>query len=350
MPPQRLPLRAWLHESFANPQAASPFFRLPRELRDKIYSLVLSTLCDEDSPYPRSSQVWRPDLTGRRFIPATALLRTCRLVYMETWDRPVLETTLVIHEGSHEDRPRPKARHYHIKPARFFFHFQSWHCLLLQRMDLTFQQIRLEGNGLEEWIKRIEFSKRHARRMMKALAEQADARIEKNGGQARVMKFVQSYLMPLPVRSIAIRINRMDWWRWSDKPIPEGDELDAAIADGNVLRLLKPELIFQPRLQGEILILPADDFELKLILETWGPKVPQLDHVVANATSFTFQIPTARAREDSGEGEDSIGERMLTWDGNLVHLEWKHEGDLWHRWSGEGEGWDNIHRCVVRFA
>lgn len=343
---------AWADTSRFHPQSASLFFRLPREIRENIYYLVLGTHCDEDNPYPRDSDIWRPDLTGPRRIYGTALLRTCRAVYMETWDRPILDTTLVIHEGSHQDRPQPKRIDgvmYHVRPSKPSFHLQAWHCLLLQRMDLTFQQIRLEGNGLEDWIRRVEFKKRHARRMMHALAEMADERIEKHGGQPRVKEFVESRLMPLGLRSIVVRINRMDWWRWTDEPIPEGDKLDAATAKGQVLKLPQPKLLFHPETGGDTLVLPGDEFEFKLILETWGPKVPQLNRVVAHTTQFTFDIPRD-AGEDDGGNENSIQMRTLTWDGNAVHLKWKDEGGFEHRWKHVGDGWEDIHRCVVRFT
>ena len=64
-------------------QLASPLFnRLPAEIRNQIYRLVLQAYDDKSRPFPTDAFYYRP---GFRYVLKidTALLRTCRRVYAE---------------------------------------------------------------------------------------------------------------------------------------------------------------------------------------------------------------------------------------------------------------------------
>ena len=74
-----------------HPQHQSPLFSvLPPEIRNEIFGLVL---LEQNSTLFSPQDFWyRPDYPSARFIH-TALLRTCRLVYIETWNVPLLNVT-----------------------------------------------------------------------------------------------------------------------------------------------------------------------------------------------------------------------------------------------------------------
>jgi hypothetical protein len=70
-----------------NSQLQSPLFnKLPGEIRNIIFDLVLS-LQDGES-YPRNTFYYRPDHHCNEFIDH-ALLRTCRRIYLETYNIPL---------------------------------------------------------------------------------------------------------------------------------------------------------------------------------------------------------------------------------------------------------------------
>lgn len=83
-----------------NPQSASPLFAVPRELRDYIFKLALTTYEDPTKPYDvemlagqqRNSPNCCPSYY-HRLRTDTALLRTCRLVHNETALLPVSVNT-----------------------------------------------------------------------------------------------------------------------------------------------------------------------------------------------------------------------------------------------------------------
>ncbi|KIY51069.1 hypothetical protein FISHEDRAFT_57183 [Fistulina hepatica ATCC 64428] len=73
----------WTAEADYNMQRDSLLFSIPPELRDIIFRLTLAGYYDESRPYPPYAHYNRP---GYRFpvLIHTALLRTCKRVYMET--------------------------------------------------------------------------------------------------------------------------------------------------------------------------------------------------------------------------------------------------------------------------
>ena len=86
----------------ANPQSASPLFKVPREIRDAIFKLAVTAYQDFTKPcnvetqvpgcYQRSFPHHRPGHYHHLRID-TALLRTCRLVHIETALLPVSVNT-----------------------------------------------------------------------------------------------------------------------------------------------------------------------------------------------------------------------------------------------------------------
>lgn len=354
-PMQWLPVAAFIGDAHIRPQTESPLFRLPRELRDRIWSLALSTYCDEEKPYPRKIQVWRPDLTGPRRLD-TALLETCRAVYMETWDRPIRQTTLVIHEGSEEDRPPPGLGRIHTRPSEWSFFLPAWQLLLLRHVDLTFQQIAMTAgrSGIEDWIARVTDAKRGARRIMRRIAPMVDEKNGKAGHSPVAVNFVENVLLPAAnrgLKSLIVRVNRMDWWTWTDEPVTDKD-LEDALTKGKVLNLPKPMLIFHPKSSEEadpdMLGLPADDFEFTLVLETWGGKLNQLNRVIDYAKEWTFNIPL---RGDEGRGDPlNTARRDLVWDGQILDRSWLMQGRAGMMRAAWIPKETHIHARVIKYA
>jgi hypothetical protein len=89
--PTQAPINPSQFLSTYNPQHQSPLFSvLPAEIRNHIFDLVLLE-CDA-TPFSTEDFWYRPDYPASRAINV-ALLRTCRLVYLETWNVPLLNVT-----------------------------------------------------------------------------------------------------------------------------------------------------------------------------------------------------------------------------------------------------------------
>ncbi|PSN60714.1 hypothetical protein BS50DRAFT_654651 [Corynespora cassiicola Philippines] len=72
-------------------QLQSPLFgRTPAELRNNIFDLALSAYQDMSCAFHRDRQYWRPNYLGPIRQNVT-LLRTCKRVWLETWNTPDLK-------------------------------------------------------------------------------------------------------------------------------------------------------------------------------------------------------------------------------------------------------------------
>jgi hypothetical protein len=90
-------------------QEQSPLFStIPPELRNQIFGLALA---EQNGSFaiPTHKHYYRPDYTHHRIID-TALLRTCRRVYMETRDIPQQNVTCRFWLG-HVERAAPMRKH-----------------------------------------------------------------------------------------------------------------------------------------------------------------------------------------------------------------------------------------------
>ena len=75
-------------QSSINPQLASPLFaKIPAEIRNHIFRLVLTFFDDQTRPYKKSAFYYRPDHRYAQIIDTTLLL-TCRRVFAETRNLP----------------------------------------------------------------------------------------------------------------------------------------------------------------------------------------------------------------------------------------------------------------------
>lgn len=78
--------------SQSNPQTQSPLFStIPAEIRNQIFSLALTPHEDLTNPYPEHDFCYRPDHRARRIL-STALLLTCRRIWLEANHLPMEQT------------------------------------------------------------------------------------------------------------------------------------------------------------------------------------------------------------------------------------------------------------------
>lgn len=320
-PAQHLPLAATLQNDAVACQASSPLFRLPREIRDTIWRYATETYCDPDKPFRLALR--RSDMTGPRRCD-TALLETCRAVYAEAWDLPLRQTALVIHEGYQDDREEewPKMS-WPKKRGMALFCLQAWQLLLIQKVQMSFYQSRLEGGGIGEWLDKIAEARELALGIVRKLDEEAE---ESRGEIARG-------ILKLKVSELVVRVNRRDWITWAEEPRrPEGSPERESI-----FNIFTPGL--GPKASRELslrLQIPAGwtphtglfsrDFIFTLALETFGAKADQLDKVANEARAWRFPTPLydddSSSRHSSSGSDDGSDEasttEMMVWDGEVV--------------------------------
>ncbi|KAH7308967.1 hypothetical protein B0I35DRAFT_441105 [Stachybotrys elegans] len=313
LPPQALPLAAKLQTHHVHSQEQSPLFRLSPEIREYIYRMVLQTECHPAKPYPPGAHIFRPSLTGRLHAD-TALLRTCWSIYLEAWALPSMLTTLIIHQGSAHDRPRYTKRkrfgrpgeheRLHLRPGKRFFHLQAWQLLLVQRVEMRFQQISLEGGGMENWIRHINGARQQANETVQHLAlTDADAGLK---------EFVDRNLSTTGIRELVVRMNRCDWWTWTFDPRNAKADLAEAAAHSQALRLEKPPSpLSVVGHEANALPLFSHDFAFKLELETFAQKAAQLGRIIDLAKHWEFQ-----------PGDNSTHQQPLLWDGQVGVESW----------------------------
>ena len=80
-------------ELLVDEQVQSPLFKLPPELRETIWQLTVASYDNLDRPYEINSHYCRPGYTHAQKID-TALLRTCRKIYLEAYHLPLSCNTI----------------------------------------------------------------------------------------------------------------------------------------------------------------------------------------------------------------------------------------------------------------
>lgn len=96
-----------IKKSGCNPQSQSPLFKIPGEIREQIFSYVLSE-SDGREAISQHDYWHRPDYPSHRYID-TALLRTCRQVWVEAYTLPRRNVSPRIWLGStNRESPRSK--------------------------------------------------------------------------------------------------------------------------------------------------------------------------------------------------------------------------------------------------
>lgn len=169
-----------LHESLLsqsdNPQEDCPLFHVPGEIRDSIFSYVLTDHPDPSNQFSDKTCYTRPSWKADQSTD-TRLLRTCRAIYRETWFKPFLlrEHTRWL---SSPDRA-PPSRHHPPPMSRMLKRIadqQGTNNVEIERLRVFAQMYKLEDGELMRLLN-------------------------------------SSYLAP---RIVTLTIRHTDWWFWED--------------------------------------------------------------------------------------------------------------------------------------
>ncbi|KAI0379632.1 hypothetical protein F5Y04DRAFT_259533 [Hypomontagnella monticulosa] len=303
-----------------NPQSASRFANLPRELRELIWRFALTRYEDIDNLYDLDKRFARPGQAGPLRV-AVQLLATCRAIYVEAFLIPFQVNPLVIFDGDFRDIPpnNPLTR----SPAEFgrCDRLKWWQFGNISSVELTLQQFNLEGGALERVARIAGTSGRNKGLEHRGYAAVGVAIFKPSENRDPIndtSSLIENPCISRKITHLSIRMSRTDWWGWESPPeyadrFPsEKLRLEPMI---NVTSLAaKPEHSlamtrgYEARKAGKEPDFGLDDFEkpgrwgpmieehwpdlvtLDLVLETFACKRDQLDYVVECAKLWKFPL------------------------------------------------------------
>ncbi|KAF2735753.1 hypothetical protein EJ04DRAFT_183978 [Polyplosphaeria fusca] len=337
-------------------QDKSPLFALiPTEVRDAIYAYAFTDCTsnppDWDNPY-RDNPYRREEGDNRVDLPrsdiAVNLLCTCRAVYMEAYQLPILLNPFNVYKFGNLPS-------YDICRPRFVT-LAPWQFALIQGLDISLQQVALEGDKLGKYLTIWRAKERHDGaiiaprfyqesrslrpgkvipsfnfRVLPYLRSRSSTSLHGLGVQLGVKSTFYSRnqnesplmqqgraMIARPLTHLTLRLSRTDWWTWSD----HSDDpmrhlgLDPAAGDGDVGDKMRPTAPRMMQLAAErragswpgqsksdeplprrytsswgaqIAKLP-DLKTLELVLETFSDKKSQLDTVIDCAKTWAFPL------------------------------------------------------------
>ncbi|KAF2115097.1 hypothetical protein BDV96DRAFT_600230 [Lophiotrema nucula] len=336
-------------------QDCCPLFALtPREIREMIYEYAFTDCTsnppDWDNPY-RDNPYRREEGDNRVNLPETDIaigfLQTCRAVYLEAYHLPILLNRFTVYKFGNlpsYDICRPR-----------FIELAPWQFALIQGLDISLQQIALEGDKLSKYLKIWRAKERHKGAVIAPRFYQESRSTYRNqmtqsfnfgilprsGPLEDGMKMHLSYKSSLyphniypglstarvmvarPLTHLTLRLSRTDWWTWGDMPTEDVMRhlaLDPAIGNGGSdqnARSTAPKMVqfandrragFWPGYSSqqdnapqqytstwgaEITKLP-DLKTLELVLETFEDKGGQLDTVIECAKTWEFPLEDSK--------------------------------------------------------
>lgn len=238
-------LRSRLNDGTLNPQKdCSLFNRLPTELRMMIFQYVLAAQDDISKPYPYNRYYNRPGYNYHKTI-STALLRTCRRIYLETYLYPVSlnELTAWLYRGplltnSNEVSKMAKMTHEQ--------------CAAVPCLHLFAQQYWLEDTKWHDLLKGL----------------------------------------PTCPKSIHITLRHSDWWYWENGATLTLDPKQSRRAKVGVFK--KATDAFDEGSWGQAFRHVQGLKEFKLELETIDPKKAELMAIVTHAPTWQFPLGDGR--------------------------------------------------------
>lgn len=362
----REPLAWCLGEPGTLVQSQCPFFTvLPSELRTLIWEFALTECTSFQRDHVCADQSipdGRPDSSKIGFN----LLRTCRAIYLETYTLPLSLNPYHVYFGVR--------RNLHEKSLL------PWQLAQIQNLKFSVRQCDIEaGNGsfgvivagVSRWSPRTRhrgvyigphwYKDPRSHRILPF----AGPSVSSNGLEGRqlladVLSNTTDPLPELPPIPPALRVVRArpftrltlvlsptDWWTWEELPANLSPlsqlALDPAVGNGgshhderptvDIMRQLASERLAgsftdsQPlnetdrrdhsRGWGRHVANFPDLMSLELILETFAPKVAQLENVVNCAKSWEFPIFDTK--------------RKLVWDGKVETGRYVHEPEEWNQ-------------------
>ncbi|KAF2640376.1 hypothetical protein P280DRAFT_518787 [Massarina eburnea CBS 473.64] len=329
-----------------NPQHESPLFTtVPMEIRNMIYEYALT---DCTSHPPNRDNVFRRYPPRGSKLPlsdiGTALLQTCRAVYLETYKMPILLNPYIVYNFQFRQTQRPKL----MKLA-------PWQYALIQSLDISLQQIALEQGELAGYIERWSPVKRSqgvdgAFYVMprfyrsfclvhSATAKDGDTILLPNNPRASYDKNLSTFspksearaMLARPLTRLTLRLSRTDWWTWASPPEQANTQhlhLDPTLKHPSKNQMM--QLADQRRAGthpqigeswGKCVASIPSLKTLELVLETFAPKRLQLETVVQCAKTWKFPLLSSGAE--------------LVWDGRVEQANWTKDPELDPHWSGQ---------------
>ncbi|KAF2864877.1 hypothetical protein BDV95DRAFT_600257 [Massariosphaeria phaeospora] len=346
-------------------QDACPLFtQLPLEIREMIYTFALadttSNPIDWDNPFRtgHTGDMPKSDI-------AMCLLQTCRAVYLEAYKLPLLLNPLIVYAFDGDmsySRSRPDITR-----------LAPWQIALIQRLDISLRQIRLEtgelARYLEAWggtgglrhqgayVAPRYYHHAHRRgpgRLLgmfdfrpmpvettEDIGDGAEVTLDnapfddKNGFVSKTT--IVRAMVARPLTHLTVRLSRTDWWHWASDPNPTDPlhqiSLDPALGcRADDLEYPTPPRMLQAAAQrragqfpNPCLLSPAPTRyqntwgaaiakqsqlrTLEFVLEMFEEKKGQLEVVVECAKSWRFAM-------------DGVAWELV-WDGQVEEKRWK---------------------------
>ncbi|KAI1213539.1 uncharacterized protein F4807DRAFT_411557 [Annulohypoxylon truncatum] len=339
------------HPESINPQLLSPFFsKLPREIREEIWSLSLTRYEDFNSIYEIHRSFTRPGQAGNWRI-AVQLLLTCRAIYVEAFLKPFLVNPLVVFDGPHQDIPPSNPLIRSSTDLLLCQKLKYWQFANISSVEMTMRQFQLEGGAVERVSRLVGTLGRHSELESHGYTSAGYAAfVEPAGSDDSNLRIGRK------ITNLTIRMLRTDWWTWETPPEecrrrpserlrlePMINVTDLPARPANSLAMT---MGYEARKSGNEPDFELDDFEkqgrwgmqvgeywpdlttLELVLETFACKQDQLDYVAKCARLWTFPLPDGFHLAWNGK------EEVFTWQG--AH-EYSYEGP-YNAWIQEQNG------------
>ncbi|KAJ4292799.1 hypothetical protein N0V90_009462 [Kalmusia sp. IMI 367209] len=347
---------AFILPSFADvhQQKQSPLYAvLPKEIRDLVWEYALA---DDGAPSADSDNGFRRErgigAAVAKVDSACALLQTCKAVYLETYRLPMLLNGYLAYRINNF---RGGYRIY--SPSRpDLEHIAPWQYALINRVDLSLQQVSVEDDDLRRELENWKPALRHSgsyvaprfysisrpkhraegevaahnfalttppknatgglkdgdkvtlRRYEYQIIDSNDAELD--GGRVQITgSFTARAMVARPLTHLTLRISRTDWWTWTDDPMAADSDkqlaLDPACGGVNPRPLVTDMVALATsrragqhpsydKTWGATIGLLPDLKTLELILETFSAKTRQLETVVDCAKTWRFPLKNTR--------------------------------------------------------
>lgn len=143
-----------------DPQPDAPLCSLPAELRNQIYTYVLTDHTTNPLKRDNALRTQRRYGVDRKLLPygaSLALLQTCKQIYLETYKLPFLLNGFVHVADKLLNHQQDGLRRPVLK------NLQPWQFALIQKLDLSLTQdeMRTDCRGLEDFLRRWRAKDRH---------------------------------------------------------------------------------------------------------------------------------------------------------------------------------------------
>ena len=279
--PEKPPIQESQHT--ANPQKESPLYdgRIPPEIRNSIFQFALTE--EDTTPYEVNNGYSRPGYTTKKKVN-TALLQTCRRVYLETYHLPPITKE---HVFWHPPETGPHGRFYSDRNGwerekeMFTCRMMSWQLDLVKEIHIFSQEFWLEQH---------------------------------------FPKFCEESFMQ-GIEKVKVTIRRCDWW-WNERNHPLAINPYKGNADTNQMTwdimASKEGKTLEWNMEGwgaAFAKLPKLK-EVEIELETSEDKVDELVAIVDWAKGWKFPLKDGMVL--STEGVDA--KDMQTWQGPMCFL------------------------------